>query len=50
MKTQYRYSIIQRLKDWITGPLHSASTRYVRHFAAEELRSEKASFSVMPNL
>lgn len=38
MKTQYRYSIIQRLKDWITGPFHSASTRYVRHLRSRGVK------------
>lgn len=38
MRTRYSYSLYLRLKDWLTGPFHSASTRYVRHLRSKGVK------------
>lgn len=38
MKTQYSYNPLQRFKDWLTGPFHSASTRLVRHLRSKGVK------------
>ena len=38
MKTSYKYSLWQRVKDRLSAPFHSASTNYVKYLRSQGVK------------